>query len=80
VALLLESFNGRPFELASLGGADLPSVVAILAKYSNLDMQLADACLVHLAERESVRTIFTLDRRDFSVVRLAGGKKLRILP
>jgi hypothetical protein len=36
--------------------------------------------LVHLANREGIETMFTLDRRDFRVLRLAGGKKFRVIP
>jgi len=77
---LLSSFNGRPLELASLDQTDLPGIAAILARYKSLRIQLADASLVHLANRERIDTVFTLDRRDFGVLRLAHGKKLRIIP
>ena len=80
VGKLLASFGGRPFELAALSEADLPGVAEILARYKGLGLQLADALLVHLANREKIETMFTLDRRDFSVLRLAGGKKLRLVP
>jgi len=77
---LLISLGGRPFDLLGLDATDLPGIVAILAKYEDLRIQLADACLVHLANREKIDTVFTLDRRDFSVMRLAGGRKLRLIP
>src|ERR1700694_1834239 len=65
VGRLLSSFNGRPFELVPLNEADLPGIAAILAKYKVLGIQLADASLVHLAKREGVDIIFTLDQRGF---------------
>jgi len=77
---LLSSFHGRPFQLVPLGETDLPPIVAILAKYEGLGLQLADASLVHLANREGIEEIFTLDRRDFGVVRLAHGKKVQVIP
>jgi predicted nucleic acid-binding protein len=58
----------------------LPGIAAVLAKYEALRIQLADASLVHLANREGIEVMFTLDRRDFGVVRLAHGKKLRLIP
>lgn len=76
----LSSFGGRLFQLASMDELDLPGVAAILAKYRTLGIQVADASLVHLANREGSDTIFTLDRRDFSVLRLASGKKFRVIP
>jgi uncharacterized protein len=80
IARLLSSFNGRPFDLAPLNAADLPGIAAILAKYKDLGIQIADASLAHLANREGIETMFTLDRRDFGVLRLARGKKLRLIP
>ena len=78
--MLMSSFEGRPFELLPLDEADLSGIAAILAKYQGLGIQLADASLVHLANREGIETIFTLARRDFSVLRLAHGKKFRVIP
>lgn len=77
---LLASFHGRPFEIVPLGELDLPGIAAILAKYAGLGIQLADASLVYLANREGIEIMFTLDRRDFGVLRLAHGKKLRLIP
>ncbi len=77
---LLASLDGRTFQLAELAGSDAPAISAILSKYHNLKLQLADACLIHLAGRERIRTVFTLDRRDFGVVRLQRGQKLRLIP
>ena len=77
---LLSSFHGRPFELVPLGETDLPGIAAVLAKYEALRIQVADASLLHLANREGIETMFTLDRRDFGVLRLAHGKKLRLIP
>ena len=80
VELLLSSFHGAPFQLLPLDEADFAGIVAVLAKYRGLGIQLADACLVQLANREGIETIFTLDRRDFGVLRLARGKRFRLIP
>ena len=77
---LLSSFDGEIFQLLSLDESDLSGIAAILAKYERLRVQLADASLLHLANRDGIETIFTLDRRDFGVLRLARGKKLRVIP
>jgi uncharacterized protein len=80
VGRLLSSFNGRPFELVPLYEADLAGIAAILAKYKALGIQLADASLVHLANREGVDVIFTLDRRDFNALRRTRRKKFSVVP
>ena len=77
---LLSSFHGGPFALASLDATDLPAVAAILVKYESLGIQIADASLVYLANRKKIDVMFTLDRRDFGVLRLARGKKPRLVP
>ena len=55
-------------------------IAAFLRNYRKLDPQIADAALMYLADREGLDTIFTLDRRDFSVFRLSGGRRVHILP
>ena len=80
IGRLLSSLDGHPFKIAALDEADLPGIAKILAKYEGLRVQLADASLVHLANRDGIEVIFTLDRRDFRVLRLSRGRKLRLLP
>jgi predicted nucleic acid-binding protein len=52
----------------------------MMRRYEDIGLQLADAALVHLAERENIRTVFTLDRRDFSIIRLKRNRPLRLIP
>jgi predicted nucleic acid-binding protein len=49
-------------------------------KYRDLPMDLADAALVRVAEREHIRRIFTIDRRDFEVYRLHRLGRFEIFP
>ena len=80
ITRLLSSFKSRPFELVPLNAEDMSGILAILAKYRDRGIQLADASLVHLANREEVETMFTLDRRDFGILRRTHGKKFRLIP
>ncbi len=66
--------------ILTLGSEDARPISAILKKFHRLKPQIADAAIVHLAERESVRIVFTLDRRDFRVYRLKRGRALQIVP
>lgn len=52
----------------------------LLLKFADQNIQLADASLLYVAEKEQIDTIFTLDRRDFVLFRLAGNKPVRLLP
>lgn len=52
----------------------------LMKKYKDLPMDLADAALVAVAEREKIRRIFTLDRRDFEVYRPAKLNRFILLP
>jgi len=65
------------FPLSSL---EARPIADLLKKYESMGPQLADASLVHLADRESIDTIFTLDRRDFSVYRSARNRRFRLIP
>ena len=77
---LLRSMDGGFLELLPLSTEDAAPIAAIMRKYRDIGVQLADAALVHLAVRDGLDTIFTLDRRDFSVYRLPKGRSFRILP
>jgi predicted nucleic acid-binding protein len=51
-----------------------------MAKYHDRPMDVADATLVHLAHRESLSTVFTIDHNDFETYRIGGRKRFRIVP
>lgn len=59
---------------------DLARMRELMEKYRDLPMDLADAALVCIAEREKIRRIFTLDRRDFTIYRPNGVGRFSILP
>ena len=46
-------------------------------KYADLPMDLADATLLWVAEREGVLDVLTLDKRDSGIYRTARGGMLR---
>ncbi len=77
---LLGSFDAGLLRLLELDEGAIPWIATFLDRYRKLGPQVADAALVYLAEREGIDTVFTLDRRDFSVYRLAGNRSLRLLP
>ncbi len=80
VQQLLRSMDTGFLELLALSSEDAVPMASILKKYRDIKIQLADAALVHLAGRDGLDTIFTLDQRDFSVYRLPKGRSFRILP
>jgi hypothetical protein len=77
---LLNSVDVGLFEMLILTTADAKPISAIMKKYRDVRIQLADAALVHLAARDGVDTVFTLDRRDFAVYRLPKGRTFRVIP
>jgi uncharacterized protein len=64
-----------PLEEAALG-----EMAAVQKRFSALALQVADMSLLLLAEREAKSTIFTLDRRDFSVIQKKSRRKIVLLP
>ena len=80
VQQLINSLDSGFLELLPLTTADAKPIASILKKYRGIRIQLADAALVHLAARDGLDTIFTLDQRDFSVYRLPKGRAFRVIP
>jgi predicted nucleic acid-binding protein len=67
-------------QLLPLGLGDAPRIRELMRKYADRRMDLADAALVRVAEREGIRTIFTVDRKDFGVYRLHGRVRPKLIP
>lgn len=64
----------------SIDHSDLPELDRLMEKYHDRPMDFADATLVHLARREGLTTVFTVDHNDFETYRIDGRKTFRILP
>jgi predicted nucleic acid-binding protein len=65
--------------LAPLDETDAPRMRELMEKYRDLPMDLADAALVRVAERESLTQIFTLDRKHFSIYRPGRRRRFSIV-
>ena len=60
-------------------GADVARAHAIIQRYADLQISLADASIVVLSERHRGRDVLTLDERRFRVL-TADRKPFRLLP
>lgn len=56
-----------------------PDIAAILGRYADLDPDFTDAAIVWIAGKIGCRAILTVDKRDFGVYRLKGGKRFEVL-
>jgi uncharacterized protein len=63
-----------------IGDEDLPALQALMDRYHDRPMDFADATLVHLARREQLDTVFTVDHDDFETYRIDGRRPFRIVP
>jgi len=80
IRLLLNSIATGFIDVLPLANAEAVPIGKILDKYGTLRPQLADAALVYLASRESIDTVFTLDRRGFSLYRSARNRPFNVVP
>ena len=77
---LLSMINVGEIRLSHVDEHSAEFLGEFLSKYHKLGVDLADATLAYIAERDGMETVFTLDRRDFSVIRLSGNRALSIIP
>ena len=77
---LWEWIETNTVTLLPLERDDAPRMKELMRKYRDLPMDLADAALVRVAERERIQSVFTLDRRDFTVYRAARIGRLALVP
>ena len=77
---LLTALNAGEIALEQVHPADLARITELVASYRNLPLGTVDASVVATAERLGIRTIATLDRRHFGVVRPAHVEAFELLP
>jgi hypothetical protein len=66
--------------MATIADGELPKLRELMERYADHPMDFADATLVHLAKRESISTILTVDHSDFSTYRIEGKRRFRVVP
>jgi predicted nucleic acid-binding protein len=77
---LLEGVGNGPLTVEQFTRQDSVRCRALLLKYRELDLGLADASVIAVAERLGVKRILTVDERDFRAVRAADGKAFILVP
>jgi predicted nucleic acid-binding protein len=78
-ALLAEVGRGV-FRLEAFEAEEIASAEQLIGRHAKLDIGLADASLVVLANRYGIRDLLTLDERHFRSLRGPGGRPFRLLP
>lgn len=66
--------------IGAIGDTELPALHRLMNRYHDRPMDFADATLVHLAERESLNKILTVDHNDFETYRIHGRRRFRVVP
>jgi predicted nucleic acid-binding protein len=77
---VLSELAGGAWELAAFGVPELEQAASVVKKYRDQKIGVADASIVVLADRCQTRTIVTLDRRHFDVLRPIGGGRFTVVP
>lgn len=77
---LLDLLLQHELQLSVIERRDIERIQDVFRRYHDQAVDLADAALLALAEREDITTIFTTDRRDFRIFRRLNGRPFRLLP
>lgn len=77
---VLKELAGGAWDLPAFTSDDLAVAHALIARYADQSIGLADASNVVLAARYRTRTILTLDRRHFDVLRTLSGERFVVVP
>ena len=79
LALLGEVARGA-YQLATFSADDVTAASGVIERYRSLELGLADASIVVLAERHGITDVLWLDERHFRAITPASGMAFRILP
>jgi uncharacterized protein len=78
VSALLSLLDARVVVLRFDLAANLSVIAALIRKYHDVPMSLADACLVRMAELHDGARVFTLDS-DFAIYRRHGRQTIPLI-
>ena len=76
----LDEVTRGAYQLAEFGPTEIADASAVIRRYAALNLGLADASIVVLADRNQCLDVLTLDQRHFRTVRGPGGRPFRLLP
>jgi len=80
VVAFLQGLSASRFRLVALTDQDVIRVAQILDEYADSRIDFVDATVMAIAERYSIKKIFTLDQRDFRLFRPKHCNSFEILP
>jgi uncharacterized protein len=79
-AALLEEIVRGAYQLEPFDATDIARAKQVVERYADLNIGLADASIVVLAERHAVAEVLSLDERHFRAMRIQGRKRFSLLP
>jgi Predicted nucleic acid-binding protein, contains PIN domain len=74
------SLLGAGWRLEPVTSGDLERAVELMRRYADAAIGFVDASAVAIAERLGIRQVWTLDRRDFSLIRPRHVETFDIVP
>ncbi len=77
---LLEEVAVGAYQLEPFDRADIEAATEYVRRYDSIELGLADASIIVLADRHATSTVLTLDERHFRTVRRVNGDSLVLLP
>lgn len=80
VDALMAMVEREAFSILDIERRDSQRMREVLGKYGDLPMDLADAAMLAMGEREHIDTVFTLDVRGFSVFRPRHCDAFHVIP
>jgi predicted nucleic acid-binding protein len=78
--VVLDDVIRGAYELIPFGPADFVAAKSVIERYKALQLGLADASIVVIAERYGCLDLLTLDQRHFRTVVTSSGRPFRLLP
>ena len=77
---ILEDVARGAYRLEPFQARDIEQAITVMRQYADLDIGLADASNVVLAERLDTTDILTTDQKHFRAMRGPSGRPFRLLP